>query len=138
MNGSLAAIGTTDSDGSGFARATADATAPGPNAAADKMRSPGGESVSQSPLKDNAFLTFVNQKPLFELPPESGFSSSTKACFANSPHRQKCRQRLASQAGESDGIDVAFRNLNRTGHAAPPNPTHGLAIVRSLPERHWR
>ena len=46
----------------------------------------GGESVSQSALKDNAFLTFVDQKPLFELPLESEFSSSTKA---NSPSSTK-------------------------------------------------
>jgi hypothetical protein len=40
----------------------------------------GGESVSQSPLKDQAFSTFLDQNPLFELPPENGFSPSTKAC----------------------------------------------------------
>ena len=30
----------------------------------------GGESVSQSPLKDNAFSTFLDQNPPFELPPK--------------------------------------------------------------------
>jgi hypothetical protein len=34
----------------------------------------GGESVSQSPLKDKAFLTFLDQNPPFELPPENGIS----------------------------------------------------------------
>jgi hypothetical protein len=34
----------------------------------------GGESVSQSPLKDQAFSTFLDQNPPFELPPENGIS----------------------------------------------------------------
>jgi hypothetical protein len=34
----------------------------------------GGESVSQSPLKDQAFLTFLGQKPPFELQPKTGVS----------------------------------------------------------------
>jgi hypothetical protein len=33
----------------------------------------GGESVSQSPLKDQAFSTFLDQNPPFELQPENGF-----------------------------------------------------------------
>ena len=40
----------------------------------------GGESVSQSSLKDQAFSTFLDQNPPFELPPENGISPSTKAC----------------------------------------------------------
>jgi hypothetical protein len=40
----------------------------------------GGESVSQSPLKDQAFSIFLDQNPPFELPPENGISPSTKAC----------------------------------------------------------
>jgi hypothetical protein len=38
------------------------------------------ERVSQSPLKDQAFSTFLDQNPPFELPPENGISPSTKAC----------------------------------------------------------
>jgi hypothetical protein len=34
----------------------------------------GGGSVSQSPLKDQAFSTFLDQNPRFELPPENGIS----------------------------------------------------------------
>ena len=45
----------------------------------------GGESVSQSPLKDQAFSTFLDQNPPFELPPENRISSSTKACPAQWP-----------------------------------------------------
>jgi hypothetical protein len=40
----------------------------------------GGESGSQSSLKDQAFSTFLDQNPPFELPPENGISPSTKAC----------------------------------------------------------
>jgi hypothetical protein len=40
------------------------------------------ESVSQPPLKDKAFSTFLGQNPPFELPPENGISPSTKACPA--------------------------------------------------------
>jgi hypothetical protein len=34
----------------------------------------GGESVSQLPLKDKAFLTFLGQKPQFKLRPKTGAS----------------------------------------------------------------
>jgi hypothetical protein len=34
----------------------------------------GGESVSQSPLKDNEFSTFVGRNPRFELRPKTGVS----------------------------------------------------------------
>jgi hypothetical protein len=33
-------------------------------------------------LKDQAFSTFLDQNPPFELPPENGISPSTKACPA--------------------------------------------------------
>jgi hypothetical protein len=45
----------------------------------------GGESVSQLPLKDKAFSTFLDQNPPFELPPENGISSPAKACSAEWP-----------------------------------------------------
>jgi len=41
----------------------------------------GGESVSQSPLKDKAFSTFLDQNPPFELP-ENGDFAFEKACPA--------------------------------------------------------
>src|ERR1700704_4806300 len=44
-----------------------------------------GESASQPPLKDQAFSTFLDQDPPFELPPENGISPSTKACPAQWP-----------------------------------------------------
>jgi hypothetical protein len=37
----------------------------------------GGEGVSQSPLKDQAFSTFLDQNPPFELWPKNGISPST-------------------------------------------------------------
>jgi hypothetical protein len=40
-----------------------------------------GESVSQSPLKDKAFSTFLNQNPPFELPEKGDFA------FDESPSR---------------------------------------------------
>src|SRR5258707_6200431 len=49
----------------------------------------GGESVSQLPLQDNAFSTFLDQNPPFELRPENWVSLPTKACSANG-HRQQC------------------------------------------------
>jgi hypothetical protein len=48
----------------------------------------GGESVSQPPLKDKAFSTFLDQNPPFELRPENGISPSAKAWR----HRQQCDQ----------------------------------------------
>jgi hypothetical protein len=49
------------------------------------MQYHGGEGVSQSPLKDQAFSTFLDQNPPFELRPENGISPSTKACPARRP-----------------------------------------------------
>src|ERR1019366_6941520 len=45
----------------------------------------GGESVSQLPLKDKAFLTFFGQNPPFELRSEKGIFGSAKACSAGGP-----------------------------------------------------
>jgi hypothetical protein len=45
----------------------------------------GGESVSQSPLKDNAFSTFLDQNPPFELPPKWNSAFGTKTCPAQWP-----------------------------------------------------
>ena len=42
-----------------------------------------GESVSQSPLKDQAFSTFLDQKPPVEPRPEKGIFGSAKACSAS-------------------------------------------------------
>jgi hypothetical protein len=44
-----------------------------------EILSDGGEGVSQSPLKDQAISTFLDQNPPFELPPENGISPSKKA-----------------------------------------------------------
>jgi len=52
----------------------------------------GGESVSQSPLKDKAFSTFLDQNPPFELPPKwnSAFDKNLSRSMAR--HRQHCHQ----------------------------------------------
>jgi hypothetical protein len=53
----------------------------------------GGERVSQSPLKDQAFSTFLDQNPPFELLPENGISPSTKSLSRPmARHRQQCDQ----------------------------------------------
>jgi hypothetical protein len=52
----------------------------------------GGESVSQLPLKDNAFSTFLDQNPPFELPPKwnSAFDKNLSRSMAR--HQQHCHQ----------------------------------------------
>jgi hypothetical protein len=45
----------------------------------DTEENSGGESVSQSPLKDQAFSSLSDQNPPFPLRPENGISPSTKA-----------------------------------------------------------
>jgi hypothetical protein len=49
----------------------------------------GGESVSQSPLKDKVFSTFLDKNPRFGLRPKNGISSSTKA---SPPNARRCHQ----------------------------------------------
>jgi hypothetical protein len=58
----------------------------------------GGESVSQSLLKDKAFSTFLDQNPPFELPPEKwdfAFDKSLSRPMAR--RRQQCIKRLAKR-----------------------------------------
>jgi hypothetical protein len=70
----------------------------GANPKAKNQKSPlksigyGGESVSQSPLKDIAFSTFLDQNPPFELPPKwnSAFDENLSRSMAR--HRQHCHQ----------------------------------------------
>jgi hypothetical protein len=56
-----------------------------------KNKGNGGESVSQSPLKDQAFSNFLDQNPPFELPPENGISNrhpgALDASFRSISHR---------------------------------------------------
>jgi hypothetical protein len=53
-------------------------------------------------LKDQAFSTFLDQNPPFELQPENGISPSTKACTAqwpvidNSPIKRLAKGKLPS------------------------------------------
>jgi hypothetical protein len=58
----------------------------------------GGEGVSQSPLKDKAFSTFLNQNPPFELRPENGISPSAKACARNGAIDNSAIKRLLRRA----------------------------------------
>jgi len=59
----------------------------------------GGESVSQSPLKDKAFSTFLDKNPPFELPPEKwNFAFDKSLCRPMDRHRQQCAtKRLAKR-----------------------------------------
>jgi hypothetical protein len=52
----------------------------------------GGESVSQLPLKDNAFSTFLDQNPPFELPPKWGSAFDKNLSRSMARHRQHRRQ----------------------------------------------
>src|ERR1700730_10318623 len=56
------------------------------------QRLTGGENVSKLPLKDNAFSTFLDQNPPFELPPKwnSAFDENLSRSMAR--HRQHCHQ----------------------------------------------
>jgi hypothetical protein len=61
----------------------------------------GGESVSQSPLKDQAFSIFLDQNPPFELPPENGISpyislSRPMAVIDNSAIKRLAKGKLPS------------------------------------------
>src|SRR5205085_1510843 len=62
----------------------------------DTEENSGGESVSQSLLKDKAFSTLLDQNPPFEQRPENGVSPPTKAC--NAAFRDWWRRRLRAWA----------------------------------------
>jgi hypothetical protein len=61
----------------------------------------GGESVSQSPLKDQVFSIFLDQNPPFELRPKNGVSLRQKP--------QCGVPRLVSQPRRLEGISFADR-----------------------------
>ena len=61
--------------------------------------------VSQSPLKDNAFLSFLDQNPPFELRPEDEFRFRQKPVRPMAHHRQRCHQATS----ESPPPDSHFR-----------------------------
>jgi hypothetical protein len=52
----------------------------------------GGESVSQSPLKDQAFSTFLDQNSPFELRPKWNSTFDKNLCRSMGRHRQHCHQ----------------------------------------------
>ena len=52
----------------------------------------GGEGVSQSPLKDKAFSTFLDQNPPFELPEKGDFAFDRSLSRPMVSHRQPCHQ----------------------------------------------
>jgi hypothetical protein len=82
-------------------------------------QSSGGESVSQSPLKDNAFWTFLDQNPPFQLPPENGIPPSTKAYPAQWPVIDTTATRLASRIRRSPKNAPLLRWKRRCGMAHP-------------------
>jgi hypothetical protein len=59
----------------------------------DVSKGAGGEGVSQSPLKDKAFSTFLDQNPPLELRPENGiFAVDNSRSRPMARHRQQCHQ----------------------------------------------
>jgi len=91
----------------------------------------GGESVSQLPLQDNAFSTFLDQNPPFELRPENGVSLPTKACSANG-HRQQCHQATSERQ-----IAVAPTSLIAWAFALRRQRSH-VRIVSSAPLHYFQ
>ena len=96
-------------------------------------------TVSQSPLKDNAFSTFLDQNPPFELRPENGISPSTKACPAHNG--------LSSTTGRVEdgrgslGHSATLRfpsHLVTGGGRPPPVPTErGVRLYRTTLFGSW-
>ncbi len=52
----------------------------------------GGESVSQSPLKDKPFSTFLDRNPPFELTEKADFAFDKSLSRPMARHRQQCHQ----------------------------------------------
>lgn len=71
-------------------------------------RAYGGESVSQSSLKDQVFSTFPDQNPPFELPPEWNFAFDKSLSRPMDGHRQQCHQATSERQ-----IAVAPLSLGR-------------------------
>jgi hypothetical protein len=74
----------------------------------------GGESVSQSPLKDRAFSTFQEQDPPFELRRKMGFRLDKSLSRPMARHRQQCHQATSERqiaVGPLSLIALQSRNL---------------------------
>jgi hypothetical protein len=73
----------------------------------------GGESVSQSTLKNKRFLTFLDQNPPFELPPENGVRLHEHVQFATA--------RFCSAQGNITGSKRSFPLRSKGTAAATGN-----------------
>ena len=79
----------------------------------------GGESVSQSPLKDNAFSTFLDQNPPFELPPKWNSALDKSLFHPMARHRQHRDQATSERqiAGAPLSSAVSQGNVARSKEA---------------------
>jgi hypothetical protein len=79
----------------------------------------GGESVSQPPLKDKAFLAFPDQNPPFELRPENGFSQRQGPVLPMAGHPQMTIISIPP-VQVSCIFSIRFRALGEPGLNPPP------------------
>src|SRR5216684_1093043 len=74
----------------------------------------GGESVSQSPLKDKAFSTFLDQNPPFEPRPEKSEQRSVSVSSTSGLRRYRLRGGSdAELAGEEEGFEQSRRERKK-------------------------
>jgi hypothetical protein len=69
----------------------------------------GGESVSQPPLKNKAFSTFLDQNPPFEQRPENGVSSAEHVSFA-AKNSSSARRWLVTLGERDIQLDQQFQH----------------------------
>jgi hypothetical protein len=89
----------------------------------------GGESVSQSPLKDKAFSTFLDQNPPFELPQKRNSALDKSLFRPMARHRQHRHQATSERqiAGAPLSSAVSQGNVARSKEARCGVVAAGLA-----------
>jgi hypothetical protein len=78
----------------------------------------GGESVSQSPLKDQAFSTFLDQNPPFELRPKWNSTFDKNLCRSMGRHRQHCHQETSESQIAIAPLGLIAVQVSETGNVA--------------------
>jgi hypothetical protein len=98
----------------------------------------GGESVSQPPLKDKAFLTFLDQNPPFELPPKrSVLQSGNRRNEGGSPISQArlCRGHRILEDGRSVKRRLQQRQAEWRDASQEAVPQFRSLVIRACPQR---
>jgi hypothetical protein len=96
----------------------------------------GGESVSQPPLKDKAFSTFLGQNPPFKPRPKMGFRSRQEPVQPMAHHRPQRHQ--ATSERQIAGAPLGLFAVQLLGNPIAANPSSDPSPSMRIGGPPWR